>query len=466
MKRPCGTSVRLYARNMFATAALSSLMLAAPAHAESLTDALAAAYQSNPALQAQRAQLRATDEQVPQALSGWRPAIQAQGTYGAVRDDTTLNAPAASAVTHSRPLTATVTLSQNLFRGGQTVNATEQAESSVLAGRAGLTSAEQSILLTAVQAYMNVIRDEGVVGLNRNNVEVLKRQLEATRDRFRVGELTRTDVAQSEARLSGARTSLTQAEAQLTASRAAYAKVIGQAPGTLERPGAVANLPQSEEEAREIAVRANPDLIAARKSEEASRAAIKVAKGTLLPSFDVQASYQYARDPSTTIRDNEETALIGVLTVPLYQSGVEYSRVRQAKELNSQSRMQIAAVQRGVDEAVQNAWELLRSARANIISSQEQVKASEIALEGVKQEEQVGSQTTLDVLNAEQELLNARVSLVSAERDEAVAEYSLLAATGQLTAKNLQLPVKYYDPVKNYEEVRDKWIGFGTAGDE
>jgi outer membrane protein len=451
---------------MFATAALSSLMLAAPAHAESLTDALAAAYQSNPALQAQRAQLRATDEQVPQALSGWRPAIQAQGTYGAVRDDTTLNAPAASAVTHSRPLTATVTLSQNLFRGGQTVNATEQAESSVLAGRAGLTSAEQSILLTAVQAYMNVIRDEGVVGLNRNNVEVLKRQLEATRDRFRVGELTRTDVAQSEARLSGARTSLTQAEAQLTASRAAYAKVIGQAPGTLERPGAVANLPQSEEEAREIAVRANPDLIAARKSEEASRAAIKVAKGTLLPSFDVQASYQYARDPSTTIRDNEETALIGVLTVPLYQSGVEYSRVRQAKELNSQSRMQIAAVQRGVDEAVQNAWELLRSARANIISSQEQVKASEIALEGVKQEEQVGSQTTLDVLNAEQELLNARVSLVSAERDEAVAEYSLLAATGQLTAKNLQLPVKYYDPVKNYEEVRDKWIGFGTAGDE
>lgn len=466
MKRPCGTSVRLYARNMFATAALSSLMLAAPAHAESLTDALAAAYQSNPALQAQRAQLRATDEQVPQALSGWRPAIQAQGTYGAVRDDTTLNAPAASAVTHLRPLTATVTLSQNLFRGGQTVNATEQAESSVLAGRAGLTSAEQSILLTAVQAYMNVIRDEGVVGLNRNNVEVLKRQLEATRDRFRVGELTRTDVAQSEARLSGARTSLTQAEAQLTASRAAYAKVIGQAPGTLERPGAVANLPQSEEEAREIAVRANPDLIAARKSEEASRAAIKVAKGTLLPSFDVQASYQYARDPSTTIRDNEETALIGVLTVPLYQSGVEYSRVRQAKELNSQSRMQIAAVQRGVDEAVQNAWELLRSARANIISSQEQVKASEIALEGVKQEEQVGSQTTLDVLNAEQELLNARVSLVSAERDEAVAEYSLLAATGQLTAKNLQLPVKYYDPVKNYEEVRDKWIGFGTAGDE
>lgn len=466
MKRPCGTSVRLYARNMFATAALSSLMLAAPAHAESLTDALAAAYQSNPALQAQRAQLRATDEQVPQALSGWRPAIQAQGTYGAVRDDTTLNAPAASAVTHSRPLTATVTLSQNLFRGGQTVNATEQAESSVLAGRAGLTSAEQSILLTAVQAYMNVIRDEGVVGLNRNNVEVLKRQLEATRDRFRVGELTRTDVAQSEARLSGARTSLTQAEAQLTASRAAYAKVIGQAPGTLERPGAVANLPQSEEEAREIAVRANPDLIAARKSEEASRAAIKVAKGTLLPSFDVQASYQYARDPSTTIRDNEETALIGVLTVPLYQSGVEYSRVRQAKELNSQSRMQIAAVQRGVDEAVQNAWELLRSARANIISSQEQVKASEIALEGVKQDEQVGSQTTLDVLNAEQELLNARVSLVSAERDEAVAEYSLLAATGQLTAKNLQLPVKYYDPVKNYEEVRDKWIGFGTAGDE
>lgn len=470
MKRPFGTSVKLVALSSVSALAL---FLAAPASAESLTDALAAAYQTNPDLQGQRAQLRATDEQVAQAVSGWRPTVQAQGTYSAIRSRANLSTPAGQSITsHTRPLTGSVTLSENLFAGGRTVNSTKQADYAVEAGRNTLTSVEQSTLLNAVSAYMDVIRDTGVVDLNRNNVEVLKRQLEATQDRFRVGELTRTDVAQSEARLSGARTSLRQAEAQLTASRAAYERVIGHAPGTLEKPKGIEGLPESEDQARELAAKNNPDLQAARNAEASSRAAISVAKGSLLPSFDVQAQYQYARDPSssslssTRIRTSDESSIMGVLTVPLYQSGAEYSRVREAKEQNSVAMMQIAAAQRQVDEAVRNAWEQLRAAQSNINSSQEQVKANEIALEGVKQEELVGSKTILDVLNADQELLNSRVTLVSAERDKAVAEFGLLAATGQLTARELKLPVKYYDPQKNYDDVSGKWIGFGTGADD
>lgn len=447
------------------TTALTGLLAVGPAWSDSLTDALAAAYQTNPVLQGQRAQLRATDEQVPQALSGWRPNLQAQGSYGAVDTRTELNG-GIQTKDSLRPLNGSVTLSQNIFAGGRTVNATGQAEASVRAGRATLESVEQTTLLNAVRAYMDVIRDQSVVELNKNNVQVLKRQLEATTDRFRVGELTRTDTAQAEARLSQARSSLTAAEAQLAASRSFYQRVVGQMPGTLDKPESIAGLPESEEEARRIAEENNPTLRAARHGEEASRKAISVAKGALLPTFDVQAQYRYGRDPSSTIRDVEESSILGVLTIPLYQSGAEYSRVREAKERNNESRMQVMAVLREVDEAVRNAWEVLRASQSSIVSTTEQVRASEIALEGVKQESEVGARTTLDVLNAEQEYLNARVALVSAERDLAVAEYGLLAGMGLLTARQLELPVEYYDPQDNYGEVRNKFIGFGTAGDE
>lgn len=465
MKSSRTTSLTRLLALALGTTALTGLLAVTPASADSLTDALAAAYQTNPTLQAQRAQLRATDEGVPQALSGWRPTVQAQGTYGATHTDTTLNTGATSKG-DIEPYTGSVTLSQNVFAGGRTVNATDQAEFGVLAGREALMSVEQATLFNAVQAYMNVIRDQSVVELNRNNVDVLQRQLEATTDRFRVGELTRTDTAQAEARLSLAKSNLTAAEAQLTASRAFYERVVGQMPGTLEKPPVVAGLPETEEDARAVAEKNNPTLQSARYAEQANREAISVAKGALLPSVDVQAQYQYGRDPSLTVRDVEESSIVGVLTIPLYQAGVEYSQVREAKELHNQSRLQVAAAMREVDEAVRNAWNQLLSSRASIVSNQEGVNASEIALEGVRQESEVGARTTLDVLNAEQEYLNARVSLVSAERDLAVAEYGLLAAMGQLTARNLELPVDYYDPAVNYGEVRNKWIGFGTAGDE
>ncbi len=466
MKRPLETSLKRMMATVLGTTALTGMLaLATPAAADTLLDALTAAYQTNPTLQAQRAQLRATDEQVPQALSGWRPSLQAQGSYGAINTDTTLVG-GATASDDRRPATGAVTLNQNIFAGGRTVNATGQAESVVQAGRETLAGVEQQTLLAAVQAYMNVIRDEGVVRLNQNNVAVLRRQLDATQDRFRVGELTRTDVAQSEARLSLARSNLIGAEAQLTASRAFYSRVVGQAPGTLEKPVPLVGLPGDEDQARELAAQNNPTLLAARHTESASRRAVSVAKGALLPTFDVQARYQYGRDPATAIRDVEESSILGVLTIPLYQSGTEYSRVREAKEINNRSRLEVSAAMRQVDEAVRIAWEQLRASQGRIASTTEQVNASEIALEGVRQESEVGARTTLDVLDAEQELLNARVALVGAERDLAVSEYNLLAATGQLTARQLQLPVAYYDPEVNYGEVRNKWIGFGTAGDE
>tara|TARA_R110002110_G_scaffold59726_3_gene168705 strand:+ start:2785 stop:4203 length:1419 start_codon:yes stop_codon:yes gene_type:complete len=472
MKRSGQTSLIRFISLALGTTALTGLLAFSPASAETLTDALAAAYQTNPTLQAQRAQLRATDEGVPQALSGWRPSLQAQGSYGATSSTTTFDVAgslfsASSVLTANlRPVNGAVRLSENIFAGGRTVNATDQAEATVQAGRETLLSVEQTTLLNAVQAYMGVIGDASVVELNRSNVEVLKRQLEATTDRFRVGELTRTDMAQSEARLSLARTNLTLAEAQLTASRSFYERIVGQLPGTLERPAAVSGLPATEEEAREIAARNNPTLLAARHAEEASREAISVAKGALLPSLDLQARYQYGRNVSSTVLNSEESSVLGVLTIPLYQSGTEYSAVRQAKEQNNQSRLEIMAAMRQVDESVRNAWEILRASRAAITSTREQVNASSVALEGVRQESEVGARTTLDVLNAEQESLNARVTLVGAERDLAVAEYGLLAAIGKLTARNLQLPVEYYDPTENYDEVRNKWIGFGTAGDE
>ena len=476
MKRPVGTPVGTYVKslalNTVSAAALSAMFLVGPglslnpASAESLTDALVAAYQSNPDLMSARAEQRATDEQVPQALSGWLPTVTAQGSYGAARKRYSPTSAASSITDHTRPLTGAVTLDQNIFASGHTVASTHVAEYTVAAGRDSLVNTEQQTLLNAVVAYMDVIAGQSVVELTKNNVDVLSRQLDATRDRFRVGELTRTDVAQSEARLSGSRTALTQAEAQLTAARSAYAKVVGHSPSKLEKPAPSSLVPQSEEQAREAAEAANPIIQAARNTEKARRSAISVAKSDLLPSVDVQAQYSYGRETTTGVQRGDESSIVGVLTIPIFQGGSEYSKVREAKELHSQSMIDISVAERAVSENVANAWEAVRSARASIISSEEQVKANKIALEGVKQEEEVGSQTTLDVLNAEQELLNARVTLVTAQRNLAVADYGLLASTGQLTAKSLNLPVKYYDPKENYDDVHYKFVGYGTASDK
>jgi outer membrane protein len=436
-----------------------------PVRAETLMEALTAAYETSPVLDAQRAALRATDETVSQALSGWRPTITASSAYGrqAIRTEQPLTfVGRGGGISNDRvisPITGEIKLSQPIYRGGRTLNGVRQAEAGVMAGRELLLSVEQSVLLSAITAYMDVQRDKAVVDLSKNQVEVLSRQLQATQDRFRVGEITRTNVAQSEARLSSAVSNLTATEAALIASNSAYEKVIGHQPAGLEPPPPFPALPLTEAEAQTKALDRNPQLRAALGAERASAHAVKVEIGKLLPTIALEASARIAQDVGAQGLEQDEAAVTALLQVPLYESGAVYATVRQAREINSQRRLEAAKARRQVIEGVRNAWEGLRSTRARIVSDKEAVRANEIALEGVRQEADVGARTTLDVLDAEQELLNARVALVRSQRNEVVAGYSLLSVTGNLTAGELGMAVAVYDPVQHYDEIRTKFIG-------
>ncbi len=438
-------------------------------NAESLTDALIAAYNGNPTLLAERARLRATDEGTNQARAGWRPTVTLSGTAtrsinrrqsASLGDIVTF--PPTTTETDVNSYSSSVTVSQPLFRGFQTLNAKRGADARIRAGRASLWSTEQQVLLDTVTAYSDVIRDEATVQLNSNNVQVLGRQLEASQDRFRVGEITRTDVAQSEARLSLAKSNKTRSEATLAESRARYGVTVGQAPGTLDPLPSLPALPSSLDEAVNMALENNPSLIGAKESEDAAKHDVSQAKGGLLPSVELSGQVNAGEDFNRDQFQNTGSSVSTTVTIPLYQGGAQYSRIRQAKHTHSATRLQTSLAQRQAVQAATNAWENLKAARAAIISDREQVRANEIAYEGVRQEAQVGSRTTLDVLDAEQELLDAQVALVRTERDEYVAAYQLLAATGQLTAENLGLAVDLYDPIKNYKDVRNKLIGYDT----
>lgn len=444
-------------------ALLSTVCFSATANGEDLMDALAAAYVGNPTIEAERAALRAQDETVSQAKSGYRPSIMATGTIARTNSKQTSSFGGQPQETDTTltPKTGSIALVQPIFRGFRTQNEVRQARTEVEAGRAFLTSVEQQVLLDAASAYMDVIRDEAILELTRNNVQVLSRQLEASRDRFRVGEVTRTDVAQSEARLSGAISARIQAERSLTASRSAYNRVVGRMPGTLDYPTDLPDVPENEEAALEIALMENPNLIAARHADRAGDYAVNAAKGGFLPELSVRAEYRREYDSSEFIDDVERKQVMAELRVPIYQAGVQSSAVRQARQLNSQRRIQVIETERLVTEGVRNAWEALREARSRIESDESQVRANEIALEGVRQEANVGSRTTLDVLDAEQELLDSRVSLTAARHDEAVATFGLLASMGRLTARNLNLAVTYYDPARNYDRVNSKAFGWG-----
>lgn len=439
-----------------------ALMGASPfttAQGETLADALIAAYNANPELQAERARLRAVDEGVPIARAGWRPTVTVTGSWGY----TERRASPSFALDPNQqlhPALGSVTATQTLFRGGRTLNSIRQAKAEVRAGRARLRGAEQRVLLDVVTAYLDVITDQSVVELNRNNFNVLKRQLEATRDRFKVGELTRTDVAQAEARLSRSSSSLTRSEADLIGSRSAYQRLVGTMPGTLAPPPPLPPVPGSEEEALQIGLLENPDLVQARETEVAARFAVAVAKGALLPTIQVQGELSHSEETSTQSSQAGEKSLVAQVVIPLYQGGAEWAQVRRARQSASQSLLEIANSERRVVEGVANTWEQLRAARAQIQSDQEQVRANEIAYDGVRQEAQVGSRTTLDVLDAEQELLDARVALVRSTRGEYIAAYNLLSATGRLSAQQLNLAVEVYDPTAYYRKVNRKLFGW------
>ncbi len=442
---------------------LSTVLVPAAAKAqETLESALARAYNSNPTLNAQRASLRVTNEGVPQALSGYRPRVNATADIGASL--TQFDAPGVRTGTiRQAPRGVGAQLDQTIWNAGRTGNAVSQAEALVLASREALRSSEQSVLLDAATSYMNVLRDTAILNLNRNNIEVLEEQLRQTRDRFNVGEVTRTDVAQSEARLASSRSQGAVAEANLKASLARYRQIVGVQPRRLA-PGRPVerNIPNSLEEAARLAQTQHPTVAGALFNVDAADIAVKVAEADLYPTLGLTASVSQRNDSQSLNDSRLSASAVARLTVPIYEGGQVYARTRQAKELAGQRRLEADISREQIRAGVVSSWGSLEAAKAQIIAAQAQVLAAETALNGVREEAKVGQRTTLDVLNAQQELLVARSALVTAQRDRVVASYTVLGSIGRLNAQNLGLKVAKHDPNRHYEQVRDKWIGLQT----
>ncbi|WP_042691881.1 TolC family outer membrane protein [Azospirillum sp. B506] len=430
------------------------------AQAQSLEQALAQAYANNPTIGAQRARLRAVDEGVPQALSGYRPT--ARVTAGISRSTSESKFDGGSTGSEANAKSVGVTATQPIY-DATVAPAVRRAERLVEAQRATLIASEQSVLLAAAQAYLDIVQNQAILQLQTNNEQVLRRQLDAARDRFRVGEYTRTDVSQSESRLSAAIASKISAEGTLRASRATYERLVGAAPGELKAPKPAFRLPKNLDELVELARANNPNVLSASYTEAAQREAVDQQYGRLLPSVNLSASgsrtYDPGRSSGVDLNRSDSAQITAQVTIPLYQAGQPEALVREAKQTANQARLQIEESRRQVTESAVSAWQALQTARASIESYSAQIKAAQIALEGVRQEAQVGSRTVLDVLNQEQELLNARVFLVRAQHDEMVAAFNVLSASGQLTADRLNLPVQKYDPQANYDKTRGKWFG-------
>ncbi len=433
------------------------------ANGQSLSEALALAYKTNPTLEAQRARLRSVDEGVPQALSGWRPDVKfSSDLAGLVRRTNNIGG-FGGGDDERYNYSGRLTVTQNLYQGGQTEAAVRKAQHEISAERARLKNTEQNVLLQAVIAYMDVFREEAVLKLNIGNERVLLRQLQATRDRFNVGEVTRTDVAQAESRLARATAVRIQAEGDLVVNRAIYEQIIGAKPTAVPRPDYPPSLPGSEEEAVALAREGNPAVISAKFDERAARQNIDSVQGELMPSVDLVGQASRSRNQGSPDRTINDLTLTAELTVPLYQQGGVSSRIREAKQLANQSRLLTEEARRAAIEDAASGFEQLVTTRASIKSREAEVRSTKIALEGVEQEAAVGSRTVLDVLDAEQELLDSQVSLVRDQRDAIVASYRLLAAVGRLAAEDLALPVKLYDQKAYYRQVRDRLWGFDIA---
>jgi outer membrane protein len=457
---------------VFVAAAGACAFATAPARADTMRGALTQAYQNNPQLNAQRASVRATDETVPQALSGYRPRISLSASAGEAFIDSTSRSTSSTGVVsyprsigHNAVQTYGATYTQTLLNGFGTASRTRQAEQQVSAARETLRLTEQTVLLAAATAYMNLIRDAAILTLQRSNVEVLQEQLRQTQDRFSVGEVTRTDVAQSESRLAAARAQMLTAESNYVTSRSTYRQVIGVEPGKLEPASPVdrlgpANLQQGVARARAQ----HPSVTTSMFNVDSAVFQVKIAESSLYPTLNAVASVQKSYGSQQQLNNLESFTASGLaqLNIPVYQGGTEYATIRQAKETLQQRRVDLDTARDQAQQTLVQTWGQLEAAKAQVQATQTQVNSAEIALNGVREEARVGQRTTLDVLNAQQELVNARVALVTAQRDRVVASYALLAAAGGLSAAVLALPVQIYDPTVHYHQVRDTWVGVRT----
>ena len=459
---------------VFTGAAAAALLLACmgptPVLADTIEAALVRAYQSNPQLNAQRASVRATDENVPQALSGYRPRVALTGSAGTQYTDTLTTAggnPTNLVRTNTHginaPRSVGATVSQTLFNGQQTANKTRAAESQVSGAREALRVLEQTVLLQAATIYMDYLRDSAIVEVQKSNVRVLEQTLKQTKDRFNVGEVTRTDVAQSEAQLAAGKTQLLTAEANLVTTKSNFRRIIGNEPEALA-PGSPVDrfLPATLPSAVDLGLTQNPNVTAAMFGIDVSHLQVKVNEGALLPTVTLQASVQQSYEQTMTIYRAFGASAIAQLSVPVYQGGAEYSLIRQSKETLAQQRLNLEQVRDQTRANVVTAWGQLVAGKAQVQSAQSQVTASEIALNGVREEAKAGQRTTLDVLNAQQALVNARVALVTAQHDRVVASYAVLNAVGRLSPQVLNLPTNVYDPSVHYHQVRDSWFGVRT----
>jgi outer membrane protein len=456
------------------------VLAALTARADTMNGALINAYQNNPQLNSQRAVVRQTDEQVPQALSGYKPTITATGQFAQeytsqvgkvlIPANTITGVPAHPDYPRIgfgySPSGINATVTQNLFNGFQTGNRVRQAESNTSAARESLRVAEQTILLNAATAYMDLIRDAALLELQRRNVEVLQEQLRQTRDRFNVGEVTRTDVAQAESRLAQGRATVLTAESQYSRSRAIYRQVIGVEAGTLQLASPVDRLtPRRLVEAIEIARARHPSVGVAMFGIDAAVLQVKITEGSLYPQARLIGTVSQNWETNTTTQLQQFNAFIqGQVTIPIYNAGPAgasdtFSSIRAAKEVAGQRRIDLDTARDSVQAGVVTTWGQLDAARAQILATTAQVASAEIALNGVREEARVGQRTTLDVLNSTQELVNARTALVTAQHDRVVASYSLLSAVGELNLPKLGITIPLYDPMVHYQQVRDAWTG-------
>lgn len=438
--------------------------------ADTIESALVRAYQSNPQLNAQRAAVRATDESVPQALSGYRPRVAVTTSGGFQHTDLTFSQglPGQGNVLgrikgNQTPVAIGATVSQTLFDGFQAANRTRAAEGQVSAAREGLRVLEQTVLLAAATIYMDYLRDAAIVEVQRSNVRVLEETLKQTRDRFNVGEVTRTDVAQSEAQLAAGRTQLMATESTLITTRANFRRIVGNEPGQLA-PGSPVDrfLPSTLARSVDLALTQNPNVTAAMYGIDVSHLQVKVAEGVLFPTVTLQANVQKGYDQQLTLPTQFAASAIAQVSVPIYQGGAEYSLIRQSKETLAQQRLNLEQVRNQARASTVQAWGQLEATKVQVKSAQAQVEASEIAVNGIREEAKAGQRTTFDVLVAQQTLVSARVALVTAQHDRVVASYSVLNAVGRLTPQVLKLNTTVYDPSVHYHQVRDSWIGLRT----
>jgi outer membrane protein len=449
---------------LIATTALTGAAIHG-ARADTLEGALALAYRNNPQINAQRAATRATDESVPVALSGYRPQVRATAQIAEQYIDSLSKGAGGKSTGTIGTASYGLTTTQTLFNGLQTASRTRLAEGQVFGQRETLRTTEQTILLNGATAYMNLLRDGALLELQRNNVKVLEATLRQTRDRFTAGEVTRTDLAQAESSLAAGRSSLHAAESNYITSKSAYVQVIGVEPGKLASASPVDRFsPPTLAAALERGASQNPAITTAMFNVDAAVEQVKVQEAALYPTLSLNGSFQKSYGSATQLTNLE--ALSGSATLqlsaPIYQGGAEFANIRQAKETLGQRRLDLDTARLAVQQNVTQSWGQLEAAKAQVDATTAQVTSAEIALDGVREEARVGQRTTLDVLNAQQALVSARTSLVTAQHDRIVASYAVLASVGSLSPQILGLHIETYDPVVHYQQVRDNWIGVRT----